>query len=226
MYLLICVCVSVLYGYIVFSSSVPSVILRSWSEYQSPSRCNIAEACPGVSTTPTPGTTNLYADTQMCAEGYSGVRCSSCEDDWYQLQGRCYLCGSSVDQRSTIVLTVLVGVSAMVLLATAAATLKSTKLAVAVQLFTLAQGTASVGVAGAANSPLFTKQLQQAFTYLNFINFGQQDRGDIHTQIHQTLTCTLTHDISRGMARGLHSDRIFVCICTCVLLCLCVSDHL
>jgi len=82
---------------------------------------------------------------------------------------------------------VIGGVSVIALLAVAVALLPSLRLAQAMQSFSLAQGAAAVGVAGAASSPLFAEQLLELFTYLNIINFGQREeaRARGHAQLHE-----------------------------------------
>jgi hypothetical protein len=130
----------------------------------------VEEACPGYTSVVNTAATD-FADTQNCATGYESTRCASCSAGYYQLNSRCYFCGSSVDQSSTIAITVLVGVGVMTLLAVAVSTLSSLKLAQAIQVFTLLQGAATVGVAGAQDSPYFGKQLYEAMTYLNFSQF-------------------------------------------------------
>ena len=56
----------------------------------------------------------------------------------------------------------------MSLLALAVSTLKSLQLAQAIQIFSLMQGAAAIGVAGARSSPYFGEQLHEGMTYLNF----------------------------------------------------------
>jgi hypothetical protein len=73
-----------------------------------------------------------------------------------------------VDQSATIASTVVVGVAVMSLLAVAVSTLSSLRLAQAIQIFSLLQGAASVGVAGARSAPRFGKELQVGMTYINF----------------------------------------------------------
>ncbi len=82
-----------------------------------------------------------------------------------------YFCGSSVNQDSTIAATVLVGVCAMSVLAAAVVLLRASRLAQAIQLFSLMQGAAAVGVAGARSSPYFGEQLHSLMSYLNFSQF-------------------------------------------------------
>ena len=140
---------------------------RSWSEYQAPTKCVVEEACPGYTNVPGSGATN-FADTQTCSAGYESTRCGTCSAGYYQLNSRCYFCGSSVDQSATIATTVIIGISVMSLLALAASTLSSLKLAQAIQIFSLLQGAAAVGVAGARSSPYFGEQLHEGMTYANF----------------------------------------------------------
>ena len=142
-------------------------LCRSWSEYQAPTKCVVEEACPGYTNGPSNGVTN-FIDTQTCAVGYESTRCASCSAGYYQLNSRCYFCGSSVDQSSTIAITVVVGFGIMTILALAVSTLPSLKLAQAIQIFSLFQGAATVGVAGAQDSPYFGKELHVAMTYFNF----------------------------------------------------------
>jgi hypothetical protein len=114
---------------------------------------------------------NPFTDTQQCTDGYTGARCAECSGGYYQLQGKCFFCGSSVDQSSTIATTLVIGVSVMILLSAAAATLPAMQLAAAIQIFALLQGAAAVGVQGAKSSPYFGEQLHAAMTYLNFSQF-------------------------------------------------------
>jgi hypothetical protein len=149
----------------------------SYSEWTTPVRCAVEEACPGVDgeVAATTAQTNAngndadpFTDTQRCAAAYTGARCADCNEGFYQLQSRCYFCGSSVDQSASIALTIIVALAVMALLATAAATLSAKKLARAVQLFTNLQAVAIVGVSGAKHSPFFDEELTAVFTYLNF----------------------------------------------------------
>ena len=153
---------------------------RSWSEYQAPTKCVVKDACPGYSNVVNTAATD-YVDTQNCATGYESTRCASCSAGYYQLNSLCYYCGSSVDQSSTIIITVLVGVGVMTVLAVAVSTLSSLKLAQAIQVFTLLQGAATVGVAGAQDSPYFGEQLHEAMTYLNFSPYQFHLLGMPHT---------------------------------------------
>jgi hypothetical protein len=148
-------------------SSLCFLICRSWSEYQAPTKCAVQEACPGYTNVPGNGAAN-FVNTQTCAAGYESTRCATCSAGYYQLNARCYFCGSSVDQSSTIAITVLVGVGVMTLLSLAVSTFSSLKLAQAIQVFSLFQGAATVGVAGAQDSPYFGKELHVAMTYFNF----------------------------------------------------------
>ncbi len=125
------------------------------------------EACPGFSSAPGTSGAN-FVDTQTCAVGYESTRCATCAAGYYQLNARCYFCGSSVDQSATIATTVVIGVVVMTLLAVAVSTLKSLQLAQAIQIFSLLQGAATVGVAGARSSPYLGEQLHEVMSYLNF----------------------------------------------------------
>jgi hypothetical protein len=149
----------------------------SYSEWTAPVRCTVEEACPGVDgevaattaqTDVNGGNQDPFTDTQRCTAAYSGARCSDCSDGYYQLQSRCYFCGSSVDQSASIALTVIVGLASMGLMATAAATLSAKTLAHVVQIFTNLQAVAIVGISGAKYSPFFGEELSALFTYLNF----------------------------------------------------------
>jgi hypothetical protein len=117
------------------------------------------------------GSSNNFANTQTCTAGYEGARCTQCSSGYYQLSGHCYFCGSSVNQDRTIAFTIIVCVGVMILLAAAVATLTVLRLARAVQLFTLAQAAAAVGVAGSRSSPYFGEQLHAFMTYLNLSRF-------------------------------------------------------
>jgi hypothetical protein len=140
----------------------------SWSEFSTPVACSPPEACPGVTSAAAAASNNPFTDTQQCSEAYTGARCADCSGGYYQLQGKCFYCGSSVDQSSTIATTLVIGVSVMILLSAAAATLPAMQLAAAIQIFALLQGAAAVGVQGAKSSPYFGEQLHEAMTYLNF----------------------------------------------------------
>src|SRR4051812_7060121 len=90
----------------------------SWSEYLTPLVCAIPESCPGtwpLLNAPI-STVSFSTNTQICTEAYTGPICSSCSDGFYQLNGRCYLCGSSVNQARTIYLTAIVGLVAIAVL--------------------------------------------------------------------------------------------------------------
>jgi uncharacterized protein (DUF983 family) len=148
----------------------------SYSEWTAPVRCTVEEACPGVDQEATASTAqnaaageaDLFTDTQRCADAYTGARCADCNEGYYQLQSRCYFCGSSVDQSTSIALTAIVGLAVMALMATAAATLSANRLAHVVLTFTNLQAVAVVGVSGAKHSPFFGEELTALFTYLNF----------------------------------------------------------
>jgi hypothetical protein len=114
------------------------------------------------------GEAEPFTDTQRCASAYTGARCSDCNEGYYQLQSRCYFCGSSVDQSASIALTIIVALGVMALMAAAVATLDAKKLSLAVQTFTNLQAVAIVGVSGAKHSPFFDEELTAIFTYLNF----------------------------------------------------------
>jgi hypothetical protein len=135
----------------------------SYSEWTAPVRCAVEEACPGVDA----DANGMDSDAFMNTQRYSGARCADCAEGYYQLQSRCYFCGSSVDQSASIALTVIVGFAVMCLMAAAAATLPAKQLARAVQLFTNLQAVALVGVAGAKHSPFFGEELNSLFTYVN-----------------------------------------------------------
>jgi hypothetical protein len=120
------------------------------------------------STTGGGGAADPFTDTARCAPAYSGARCAECSAGYYQLESRCYYCGSSVDQSASIALTIIVALAVMALMATATATLRAKTLARAVQLFTNLQAIAVVGVSGAKFSPFFGEELAALFTYLNF----------------------------------------------------------
>ena len=143
----------------------------SWSEYQAPTKCIVAEACPGYINMAGSDQT-AFANTQTCATGYEFTRCASCSSGYYQLNSRCYYCGSSVDQSSTIAATVIVSVVVMTLLAIVVSTQSSARLSQAIQIFSLLQGAAAIGVAGAQNSPYFGKELHEAMTYVNFSQYN------------------------------------------------------
>lgn len=117
--------------------------------------------------------TNNFIDTQKCSDGYTDARCAACSDGFYQLQGQCFYCGSTVDQEATIALTIIVGCGIIFFLAGLVAALPSMQLARALQIFALAQGAAAVSVSGARSSPWFKQELMSVVTYLNLINFGQ-----------------------------------------------------
>jgi len=145
----------------------------SWSEYQTPIKCLVSDACPGLDRTlvATGGAQQAIADTQKCSVEYTGPRCAQCSEGYYQLQGRCLYCGDSIDQQRTIALTIVIATSAMVLLALCVALLKARALAYAVQGFILLQELASIGVAGVKEVPKFKDELTSIATYLNMINF-------------------------------------------------------
>ena len=156
-----------------FHGALPTAFsVRSWSEYQIPTKCTIEQACPGYSSAPGSGAS--FVDTQACAAGYESVRCATCSAGYYQLNARCYFCGSSVDQSAAIATTVVIGVAVMMLLALAVSMLSSHQLARAVQIFSLLQGAASVGVAGARNSPYFGEELHEGMTYLNSSQWAER----------------------------------------------------
>ena len=118
--------------------------------------------------------------TQVCTSAYTGPRCVSCAEGYYQLNSMCYYCGSAVDQSRDIALTLLVASVAMITLALAVALLNANRLARVIQGFVVLQGVALVGVDGVKNIPWQTQNLSTIFTYLNWINFDRQTTT--HTQ--------------------------------------------
>jgi hypothetical protein len=157
----------------------------SYSEWTAPVRCAVEEACPGVdqeaaastAQNAAAGEADLFTDTQRCADAYTGARCADCNEGYYQLQSRCYFCGSSVDQSASIALTIIVALGVMSLLATAAATLSANRLAHVVLTFTNLQAVAIVGVSGAKYSPFFGEELSALFTYLNFSQYSAMQQA-------------------------------------------------
>jgi len=142
------------------------------SEFDSPVACRVAAACVGVDpAAPKTDDGRGATDTQQCAAAYTGPQCVSCAAGHYQLQGQCYFCGASTDQRRDIALTVVVAASAMCLLAVAAAFLSAASLSQLIQAFVTLQSVAMVGVEGSRSIPFARREIAAAFTYLNLINF-------------------------------------------------------
>jgi len=157
---------------------VACIVLRSWSEYQAPTKCAVEEACPGYNGAVASNGAENFVDTQTCTVGYASARCASCAPGYYQLNSRCFYCGSSVDQSATIGMTISIGVVILVVLSLGVASLSGVQLAQAVQVFSLLQGAATVGVAGARSSPYFGEQLHQVMTYFNFSQCTRARRED------------------------------------------------
>jgi len=150
----------------------PSPGFWSVSEFDSPVACRVAAACVGVDpAAPKTDDRRGATDTQQCAAAYTGPQCVSCSAGHYQLQGQCYFCGASTDQRRDIALTVVVAASAMCLLAVAAAFLSAASLSQLIQAFVTLQSVAMVGVEGSRSIPFARREIAAAFTYLNLINF-------------------------------------------------------
>ena len=150
----------------------PSPGFWSVSEFESPVACRVAAACVGVDpAAPKTDDGRGATDTQQCAAAYTGPQCVSCAAGHYQLQGQCYFCGASTDQRRDIALTVLVAAGAMCLLAVAAAFLSAASLSQLIQAFVTLQSVAMVGVEGSRSIPFARREIAAAFTYLNLINF-------------------------------------------------------
>jgi hypothetical protein len=167
----------------------------SWSEYQAPVRCAIAEACPGVDPTANnaaAGGEGGGAGTQVCATAYAGPRCAQCADSYYQTNGHCLYCGSSVDQTAAISLTVSVGAAAMSILALLVALLKALPLAEVMQIFAILQSVALVGVEGARDLPVFSQEASVVFTYINFSQSKQKTRSRL-TRGQQRFSAICVH---------------------------------
>jgi len=152
----------------------------SMDEWTAPTRCRVAEACPGVDLTvalrPGPNGTVLPIETDIdttpCAEGYMGRSCVQCEAGFYQLDGgSCFPCGSHTDQTRELALAALVSVCVMLVLAGAVAFLSAAHLAQWFQLFCVLQDLAVVGADGAKSAPMFRAQLVTAFRYISLVNF-------------------------------------------------------
>ena len=149
----------------------PTAGYWSTGEFQTPVRCPIPEACIGVDPASPGDIAANFIDTQRCADGDTGQRCSQCADSYFTLNSRCYYCGSSTDQSRDIALTAVVALGAMSLLAVAAAFLSSLKLAFTVQAFVTLQSVAMIGVEGSKSLPFARRELSAAFTYISLISF-------------------------------------------------------
>jgi hypothetical protein len=146
----------------------------SWSEYQAPVKCPILGACTGVQPSSSGNRQNnaeAFTDTRQCSIAYTDQQCTQCFEGYYLLNGQCFFCGSTTDQSATIALTLIVCVAAMGVLAIAVALLPARRLSRVIQLFTLLQTAAMVGVSGARDSPYFGSELTLAFSYINLLNF-------------------------------------------------------
>ncbi len=148
----------------------PLVGFWSFNEYSAPVPCHVPEACLGFlpNTAANPSSTPGAAFTntaQTCSAGYTGVRCRECGTSYYQLNDRCYYCGSSTDQSSAIVMTLIAAVVAMLLLAFAVAFLAAMPLAYAITGFTIMQELAMAGVDGSRDAPMYRKELSTVFTW-------------------------------------------------------------
>src|SRR5688572_8055263 len=66
----------------------------AFTETSGPVKCKYSKACPGVKYSQT--NANTIIDTQKCIQGYNGIGCSACEENYYMLNDRCYSCGAEV----------------------------------------------------------------------------------------------------------------------------------
>lgn len=133
--------------------------------------CPVAEACPGIDPHIVQTLTATGAvPTTVCSQGYTGPRCGDCQSSYYQLNGRCFYCGSSVDQTRDISLTISAALIATCLLASAVALLHAKPLAYTIQGFVVLQGVAMIGVEAAKRMP-WASQMSAVAVWINLVNY-------------------------------------------------------
>ncbi|KNC52631.1 uncharacterized protein AMSG_12171 [Thecamonas trahens ATCC 50062] len=84
----------------------------SFNEAEPPSECYHRDACPGslgeIAGYPPLVLASGARDTQVCADGYQGEFCSSCEADYFVESGVCTACGSSASVRAELAVVAIV----------------------------------------------------------------------------------------------------------------------
>jgi len=155
----------------------PTAGYWSYSERSQPLKCTYGDACPGVNPDEavTTQTGQAGVDTQNCAEGYTGSACSSCADNYYSLNQRCYSCGSEVDQTSQMVSILTAAALVTLGLSVAVAILPATGLVRTVECFVVLQQVSEIGAKGALDLPAPADQyVATFFQYISVINFDLQ----------------------------------------------------
>ena len=149
----------------------------SYSEFVPPMRCPLADACPGVRLAVAQTGGSPHVDTQLCAAGYAGVRCSQCASSYYEASGRCYYCGASTDQSRDLAILLLVSLCAVCALAACVAFMRARALALSVEALVVLQGAAMVGVDAVQSAPFAKEQLSLALS-------GTHAHTNTHTHTH------------------------------------------
>ena len=145
----------------------------SWNERQLPVSCSYPQACPGVnaaSMISQDGTIN----TQQCATGYAGAGCTQCQDSYYELNSRCYSCGST-DQTAQMAAILFAAVVVTLSLSVGVVTLSPLHLVNLVTAFVLLQQISVIGAQGANNIPGSAgPALATFFSFISVVNFDLQ----------------------------------------------------
>jgi hypothetical protein len=164
------------------------VLIAAWplagywssSEYLPPQQCSNPSSClgidPAVVGSSTTGVQEYFVDGKKCAEGYTGVTCTQCAADYYQLSGKCIFCGSSTNQDAALTLTIIAAFSVITVLALCVAFLDALPLAEWVTLFVVLQELAIVGVDASKDLPRFSTEVGTFFTYVSDLGNSTRKR--------------------------------------------------
>jgi hypothetical protein len=150
----------------------------SWSEYMKPIKCIIAEACVGTNTGELQDG-NIpalpFRNTQSCADGYGGPKCTQCTDGWYQLNDRCFSCGDESKQRGVMTMTIALISIIFICIAVGVAVLSPERVGRFVLVICILQTMAMMSVVGTRNaSTESVHAYSEAASYFNMINFDAE----------------------------------------------------
>jgi len=144
----------------------------SYNENQLPFACNFADACPGGAAQQMTSDGVIYTNTQVCTAGYTGAGCATCDDGYFQQNGRCIACGGT-DQTAQMVSMIIAAAAVTLCLSIGVATLEPLHLVWLVLAFTLTQQLSAVGAQGALSIPEPAgSALATLFTWLSLTNFN------------------------------------------------------
>jgi hypothetical protein len=133
----------------------------SLNEFSRPSRCAVAEACPGY---------EGLGETQVCSEGYEGVVCSQCSSNHFRDGARCRTCGTDAEDEADLALRLAAAVLMFLVLILGVAFLPHKGMPMFAQIVVFLQMIA-IGGQMAAQELQGTPWLSDIFSYLSVFNF-------------------------------------------------------